>query len=70
VENCPKFCDTYSPPPLSVKCTFQQLVLEQVPSTQLNHWKVDSEEMGEKMAIPQMKLPYLMEQIIHHEGKI
>jgi hypothetical protein len=58
VENCPKFCDTDSPPPpLSVKCTFQQLVSEWVPSTQFKHWKVDSEEMGGQIAISTNEAP-------------
>jgi hypothetical protein len=51
VENCPKFCDIDSPPLLSVKCPFQQLVSEQVTSAQFKHWKVDSEEMGGQIAI-------------------
>jgi hypothetical protein len=55
--NYPMFCDTNSPPHLSVNCTFQQLVSEWVPSTQFKHWKVDSKEMCGQIAISTNETP-------------
>jgi hypothetical protein len=45
------------PPPLGVKCPFKQLVSERVPSTQFEHWKVDSEEMDGKIVISTNESP-------------
>jgi hypothetical protein len=57
VENCPKFYDAYSLT-LSVSSVhFNNWYHIRVTSTHFKHWKVDSEEMGGKIAISTNEAP-------------